>query len=58
MTYRAGRLFSYHDLSIVIVVFVLVLVGWFTAVVFLWSVIMGSGKLNLSFKKNQTLEIV
>nr|YP_005267038.1 cytochrome c oxidase subunit II [Paphia amabilis]AEH99615.1 cytochrome c oxidase subunit II [Paphia amabilis] len=56
-TESAGRLFCYHDLVMVVVVFVLILVGWFMAVMLFASALM-AGQLDLTIKKHETLEIV
>nr|YP_005267064.1 cytochrome c oxidase subunit II [Paratapes undulatus]AEH99641.1 cytochrome c oxidase subunit II [Paratapes undulatus] len=57
VSFTAGSLACYHDLVMVVVVMVLTLVGWFTTVVF-FSWVMSKGQLELSNKKNETLEVV
>nr|YP_010410228.1 cytochrome c oxidase subunit II [Tapes dorsatus]URH16439.1 cytochrome c oxidase subunit II [Tapes dorsatus] len=56
VTLNAGRLFSYHDLVMVVVVFVLIVVAWFTSMA-LFSFLFMKGQLNLSKKKDEWLEI-
>nr|YP_003934252.1 cytochrome c oxidase subunit II [Paphia euglypta]ADB03050.1 cytochrome c oxidase subunit II [Paphia euglypta] len=56
-TESAGRLFCYHDLVMVVVVFVLVLVGWFMMVM-LSAKTLVKGQLDLTIKKHEILEIV
>nr|YP_005267051.1 cytochrome c oxidase subunit II [Paratapes textilis]AEH99628.1 cytochrome c oxidase subunit II [Paratapes textilis] len=57
VSFTAGSLACYHDLVMVVVVMVLTLVGWFTTVVF-FSWAFSKGQLELTNKKNETLEVV
>nr|YP_010555854.1 cytochrome c oxidase subunit II [Marcia hiantina]UYR95086.1 cytochrome c oxidase subunit II [Marcia hiantina] len=56
VTLNAGRLFSYHDLVMVVVVFVLIVVAWFTTMS-MFSFVVMKGQLNLIKKKDEWLEV-
>nr|YP_010555867.1 cytochrome c oxidase subunit II [Marcia japonica]UYR95099.1 cytochrome c oxidase subunit II [Marcia japonica] len=57
VTNNAERLFCYHDLVMVVVVFVLIVVGWFT-MMSIFSFFFSKGQLDLGKKKDEWLEVI